>query len=137
MSVKLNNDNYYYDILRKNIRKYRKLKKYTQQQLADLTFLSVDYICEIESLKKKKSFSIVTLGRIADAMEIDIREFFDKSVLKKIQSFTLICRTFYFVYKFITSLLLIILSFMLIGIRVDEASYSIDINYNILRIGKR
>lgn len=78
MSVKLNNDNYYYDILRKNIRKYRKLKKYTQQQLADLTFLSVDYICEIESLKKKKSFSIVTLGRIADAMEIDIREFFDK-----------------------------------------------------------
>ena len=80
MCVKLNNDDYYYDILRRNIRKFRKLKKLTQQQLADLTFLLVDYISEIESLKKKKTFSIATLGRIADALEIDIREFFDKSV---------------------------------------------------------
>lgn len=56
MCVKLNNDDYYYDILRRNIIKYRKLKKVTQQQLADLTFLSVDYISEIESLKKKKKF---------------------------------------------------------------------------------
>lgn len=80
MCVKLNNDDYYYDILKRNIRKYRMLKKLTQQQLADLTFLSVDYICEIESLKKKKSFSIVTLGRIAYVLVIDIREFFDKSV---------------------------------------------------------
>lgn len=78
MCVKLNNDDYYYDILRRNIRKYRKLKKLTQQQLADLTFLSIDYMCEIESLMKKKSSSIITLGRIADVLEVDIRLFFDK-----------------------------------------------------------
>ena len=41
-----NTNDYYYNIIRKNIRKYRKEKKYTQQQLADATDLSVDYISE-------------------------------------------------------------------------------------------
>ena len=63
---------------RKNIRKFRKEKKYTQQKLAEETDLSVDYICEIESPTKNKSFSIVTLGKIADVLEIDIKEFFNK-----------------------------------------------------------
>ena len=72
-----NPNDYYYNIIRKNIKKYRKEKKFTQQELADKADLSVDYICEIESLKKKKSFSIVTLGRIADVLEIDIKNFFN------------------------------------------------------------
>ena len=72
-----NPNNYYYDVIRKNIKKYRKEKNYTQQQLADKADLSVDYIGEIESLKKNKSFSIVTLGRIADVLEIDIKNFFN------------------------------------------------------------
>ena len=73
----MNNDNYYYDIVRVNIRKFRREKKYTQQKLADEAELSIDYIAEIESLKRRKSFSLATLGRIADALEIDIRFFFD------------------------------------------------------------
>lgn len=72
------NDNYYYDIIRKNIRKFRKEKGYTQQRLADEALLSMDYVCEIESIKKQKSFSIATLGRIAEALEIDIRRFFEE-----------------------------------------------------------
>lgn len=72
-----NPNDYYYNIIRKNIKKFRKEKKYTQQQLADKVDLSVDYICEIESPTKKKSFSIVTLGRIADVLETDIKEFFN------------------------------------------------------------
>lgn len=72
-----NPNDYYYDVIRKNIKKYRKEKKLTQQELADKADLSVDYICEIESLKKNKSFSIVTLGRIADVLEIDIKNFFN------------------------------------------------------------
>ena len=40
--------------------------------------LSVGYVCEIESLTKNKSFSIVTLGRIADVLETDIKDFFTK-----------------------------------------------------------
>ena len=73
-----NSNDYYYNIIRKNIKKYRKKKKYTQQKLAEDTDLSVDYVCEIESLTKNKSFSIVTLGRIADVLEVDIRDFFSK-----------------------------------------------------------
>ncbi len=76
MTPYINPDNHYYDIVRVNIRRYRKEKNYTQQKLADLSHLSIDYISEIESIKRKKSFSLATLGRIADALEIDIRDFF-------------------------------------------------------------
>lgn len=41
--------------------------------------LSLDYISEIESLKRRKSFSLAVLGRIADTLEIDIKEFFNKN----------------------------------------------------------
>jgi len=71
-------DNYYYDILRKNIRKYRKEKGYTQAKLATEADLSTDYICEIESKIKNKSFSIATLGRISDALDIKIEKFFEE-----------------------------------------------------------
>lgn len=40
--------------------------------------MSVDYIGEIESVRKEKSFSIITLGRIADVLKVDIRDFFVK-----------------------------------------------------------
>ena len=69
-------DMQYYDIVRKNIKKYRIKKKYTQLQLAVATNLSLDYICEIESLTKNKTFSIRVVGRIADALEIPIYKFF-------------------------------------------------------------
>lgn len=72
-----NDDNYYYDIVRVNIKKYRLEKKYTQQKLADECELSVDYIAEIESLRRRKSFSLATLGRIADVLDTDIKEFFN------------------------------------------------------------
>ena len=70
-------DNYYYDIVRINIRKFRLMKKYTQQRLAEEAEMSLDYLAEIESLKRKKSFSLAILGRIADVLEIPIENFFD------------------------------------------------------------
>ena len=73
-----NSNGYYYDIIRKNIKRIRKEKHLTQQQLAEMTDLSVDYIGEIESPTKNKSFSIITLGRIADVLDTDIRDFFQK-----------------------------------------------------------
>lgn len=66
----------YYDIIRLNIRKYRKEKNYTQRKLAEMADMSEDYLCEIESKKKHKTFSIDVLGRIADALEIPIYKFF-------------------------------------------------------------
>ena len=71
------NDNYYYDIVRRNIKKYRKLKLITKQELADRCDLTRDYICDIESLRKNKGFSLATLGRIANALDIDIKQLFD------------------------------------------------------------
>ena len=71
------NDNYYFDIIRHNIKKYRKLKKLTQQQLADKADLTMNYIAKIESKKMQRGFTIVSLTRIADALEIDIKKLFD------------------------------------------------------------
>lgn len=67
---------YYYNVCRKNIRKYRNDKGLTQQQLADLSELSMHFISEIESTVKNKTFSIETVGRIADALQIPIYELF-------------------------------------------------------------
>ena len=72
----IHNDEYYYTIIRKNIRKYRLEKHLTQQDLADMTDLSREYICDIENAKRGKHPTIAVLGRIAEALEVDIREFF-------------------------------------------------------------
>ena len=73
----MHNDNYYYNIARTNIKKYRLEKGLTQQELADKVGISMNYIAKIESIKMEKSFTLVILGRIADALKIDIRQLFD------------------------------------------------------------
>lgn len=72
-------DYYYYDVVRKNIRKYRKLSNLTQQELADKVDVSMHYISQIESAKPNKYFTLVVIGRIADALNIDIRQLFDEA----------------------------------------------------------
>lgn len=72
-------DNYYYDIVRKNIKYYRKEKGYTQQKLSEEAQMSMDYLAEIESEKRRKSFSIAILGRIAEVLEVDIEIFFKEN----------------------------------------------------------
>lgn len=71
-------DNYYYDIIRINIKKYRKEKGYTQQRLSEEAQMSMDYLAEIESIKRRKSFSIAILGRISEVLNVEIEEFFKK-----------------------------------------------------------
>ena len=71
-------DNYYYDIIRINIKKYRKEKGYTQQRLSEEAQMSMDYLAEIESVKRSKSFSIAILGRISEVLNVEIEEFFKK-----------------------------------------------------------
>lgn len=74
----INNDEYYYSIIRKNVRKYRLEQKLTQQDLADMTEMSREYICDIENESRNKHLTIAVLGRIAEALKIDIRDFFNK-----------------------------------------------------------
>lgn len=71
-------NDYYYNIVRKNIKKYRKEKGHTLQNLSEAADMSMDYLAKIESEKGKKSFSIAILDRIADALEINIKEFFNE-----------------------------------------------------------
>ena len=68
---------YYYDIVRKNIKKYRKTANLTQQELADKIEVSMHYISQIESANPNKYFTLVVIGRIANALNIDIRQLFD------------------------------------------------------------
>lgn len=74
----MHDDEYYYKILRKNIKKFRISKKLTQQELADMTGMSREYICDIENDSRNKHPSISTIGRVADALEIEIGKFFQK-----------------------------------------------------------
>lgn len=77
MNYNLHDDYYYYDIVRKNIRRYRKLANLTQQQLADAIDVSMHYISQIESANPNKYFTLVIIGRIADVLNIDIKQLFD------------------------------------------------------------
>ncbi len=72
----MHDDTYYFNIIRHNIRKYRERAGLTQQQLADKAGITMNYVAKIESKKMQRGFTIVILGRIADALRIDIRELF-------------------------------------------------------------
>ena len=74
-------DEYYYEIVRLNIKRYRLENNLTQQDLADLTGLSRQYICDIENKSRNKHLTIAVLGRIADALNIEISKFFEIKVM--------------------------------------------------------
>ncbi len=74
----IHDDEYYYKILRKNIKRFRIKKKLTQQELADMTGLSREYICDIENDSRNKHPSVSTLGRVADALDVEIWEIFEE-----------------------------------------------------------
>lgn len=53
---------------------YRKLRGFTQEQLAEKIGVSKSYISKIEAENCNKSFSLEILFEIADALEIDIKD---------------------------------------------------------------
>ena len=75
----MNNNNNIYDTVRKNIRKYRRLKSMTQQELADASELSHGYIREIESLNMKSTFSLDAVEKIAIALQVEIKDLFEEN----------------------------------------------------------
>ena len=62
----------FFNIIRINVRYYRSKRKLTQERLAELSSLSYDYINEIESLTKNKTFSIITLLRISNSLNVNV-----------------------------------------------------------------
>ena len=67
-------------IVRVNIKKYRLMRKYTLQELADLTGLTHGYVRDLECLSIDKTPLLETIGKFADALEVDIRQLFDDVV---------------------------------------------------------
>ena len=67
-----------YDVIRQNIKKYRRIRNMTQAVLAEKTDLTHDYIRQIESETVANTFSVQTLYDIANALEIDIGLLFEK-----------------------------------------------------------
>jgi transcriptional regulator with XRE-family HTH domain len=67
-------------IVRVNIRRYRKMRGYTMQELADKTGLTHGYVRDLECLTIDKTPLLETIGKFADALEIDIRQLFDDIV---------------------------------------------------------
>ncbi len=61
-----------YDIIRKNIRKYRKERGMTSAQLAEMTGLSHDFIRQIQSDKTRYNFSVETFYKISVALDISM-----------------------------------------------------------------
>lgn len=65
-------DDNVYDTIRKNIKKYRKDKKMTAAELAELVDLSHDFIRQIESEKVSYNFSVETFYRISVALGVSL-----------------------------------------------------------------
>jgi len=72
-------DEYFYVIVRRNIKKIRKSKNLTQQQLSEITEVSREYICDIENDSRNKHVTIAVLGRIAKALNTPISDFFKEN----------------------------------------------------------
>lgn len=66
-----------YNVIGQNIKKYRKQKGWTQKQLAEKLLLSDSFIGKLESVTYQ-TISIDTLEQIANILQVDIKNFFDK-----------------------------------------------------------
>ncbi len=76
--INVNDENLYY-LVSQNIRKQRKIKGWTQVKLAIESNISVDYLKKIETKSGcEKQFSLDTIQKIAKALNIDVKELFNK-----------------------------------------------------------
>ena len=71
-----------YNIIGKNIKKFRIKKGLKQRELAEALYLSDSFIAKLESITYQ-TISIDTLEEIAEVLDCDIRDFFDKDIEKK------------------------------------------------------
>lgn len=63
-----------YEQVAKNIKKYRKLARLTQAQLAEKIGVSHEFIRRIESKKGKKTFSFQTLWNISLVLNVSLNQ---------------------------------------------------------------
>ena len=76
--VYIHSDIYYFNIVKNNIKKARQKSNLSQQQLADKAGITRVYLSQIESENIAKYPTIAVVGRIADALNIKIKDLFEE-----------------------------------------------------------
>ena len=76
MAIKRKSD--IYNTIGKNIKKYRVKKGLKQRELAEKLYLSDSFIAKLESVTHQ-TISIDTLEDIANVLDCNIKDFFDKA----------------------------------------------------------
>ena len=66
-----------YKKISEKIKEYRKERGLTQLELAEKVNISISYLSKIEATNCNKSFSLDILIDIANALDKDIKEFFE------------------------------------------------------------
>ena len=66
-----------YKKISEKIKEYRKEQGLTQLELAERVNISISYLSKIEATNCNKSFSLDILIDIANALDKDIKEFFE------------------------------------------------------------
>lgn len=79
---KREDENYIYEVVSKNIKKYRKEKGLTQEELAKKINYSTQFISNIES-KNFQTFSLGTVWRIALILGLEMDTLFHEENEKK------------------------------------------------------
>lgn len=69
-------ENYIYYLVAQNLKNQRKQKGLTQSQFAEKCNYSDGFIMNIESPNYHQTFSLGTLWKFAEVLDIDIRELF-------------------------------------------------------------
>ena len=72
------NETELYQVIGSNIKYYREQAKLTQIQLAEKVQISISYLSKLEASGCNKSLSLSILNHIANALDIDITDFFTK-----------------------------------------------------------
>jgi transcriptional regulator with XRE-family HTH domain len=72
--INKNDENYIYYLVAKNLKIQRKLKGLTQSQFAELCNYSDGFIMNIESERYHQTFSLGTIWKFAQVLNIDIRD---------------------------------------------------------------
>lgn len=71
-----NDENYIYYLVAHNLKIKRKSKGLTQSKFAELCNYSVGFIMNIESERYHQTFSLGTLWKFSEVLEVDIRDLF-------------------------------------------------------------
>lgn len=65
-----------YLVFSDNIKKYRRKRNLTQEELAEFSDLSISYIKQIESCKDFKNLTLTTMLKLSKALDVSISDLF-------------------------------------------------------------